>query len=871
MKITLKVKFQKRNRSQINLDGSREKSEEEEDEGIDITPIHSSIRVRFHKIWNTIIHVIGVGDMSIGEIILLLFFIFFNLFYTFYPFQSSSNTNFSTDLNNRAGWIGVANAAFVFPLASRNSIFLTFLGIPYERIIKFHRWTGRMIIVCILLHGMGHIQKRYREVGDLYTTIFGNITYARGFVAFLALALLGLSSLSIFRRRYFEFFYWAHIVGFITFAIASIVHQPSNLYFEILGISLYLMDVSIRFFLSMKKAKIVKLETIDDDITKVTFKYNMFYEAGQYIFVHFSNLKRPLSTLAWHPVSISSSPTSFLSLNNNISTIHLKTIGKFTNLLFNRASRESNVINPTLNISIEGPYGKSGVEFMDHETVMLFSGGIGVTPMISILRNLVDRLISGMAIATNAIYFIWVVPNLDSYHWFSTELQEVQDKFNTIPNNSCILDIQIFITRPNSNDDISTSSILHVGRPKFEVIMQDVKRYQGSGDVAVGVCGPSLMLKDVTNAAISQSTRKGLFIVHTETFELATVPAGTVAVPIEDKSNYDDVLSNTGVDLKEETDNILRENEIIGLRQPSSIFQPDPIKQHKAMMNMHPDCLTYLALATQERITNLVEAMIAAKNNRIESENVKFPTLSPEEEESNNSNPSPIYKQVLVSDAKSQLLALEKIEREEERKRRELLFGPEITENNEKSDDMNGPIDPPPPKRKRQKKDSNANAALQRLTNEAIATKITNQTALVAAGGLTKSWMLAATEETPIIPSLPVTTNGKTNTNINTDTTATASSGRQPRSRSLSVSAGKTTKRDINTAFGGKSSSSQYNTSSNKQKFANGSTTSSKQQSESNDSSNSLVTMKDALFVLERDRGGGGTNSLVKGYIKWLR
>ncbi|CAJ0758952.1 6630_t:CDS:1, partial [Entrophospora sp. SA101] len=53
----------KRNRSQINLDGSREKSEEEEDEGIDITPIHSSIRVRFHKIWNTIIHVIGVGDM----------------------------------------------------------------------------------------------------------------------------------------------------------------------------------------------------------------------------------------------------------------------------------------------------------------------------------------------------------------------------------------------------------------------------------------------------------------------------------------------------------------------------------------------------------------------------------------------------------------------------------------------------------------------------------------------------------------------------------------------------------------------------------------------------------------------------------------
>ncbi|CAH1760651.1 18774_t:CDS:2 [Entrophospora sp. SA101] len=508
----------KRNRSQINLDGSREKSEEEE-EGIDISPIHSFVQVGFHKMWNTIIHITGVGDMSIGEIILLLFFISFNLIYIFYPFQSP-NVNLSTDLNNRVGWIGVANAAFVFPLATRNSIFLTFMGISYERIIKFHRWVGRMIIVCIMFHGMGHIQKRYYEVGDIYTTVFGNIIYTRGFIAFLALVLLGLSSLSIFRRRYFEIFYWAHIVGFIAFVIASIIHAPSNFYFEILGISLYLIDVSIRFFLSMKNAKIIKLETINNDITKVTFKYNMFYEAGQYIFVNFSNLKKPLSTLAWHPVSISSSPTSPLSLNNNISTIHLKTIGKFTNLLFDRASRESYVMNPTLKISIEGPYGKSSVQFMDYDTVILFSGGIGVTPMISILRNLVDRLVSGMTIATNTIYFVWAVPNLDSYHWFSTELQEIQDKFNIIANNSYILDIQVFVTRPNINDNISTSSILHAGRPKFEGIMQSAKRYQSSGDVAVGVCGPSLMLKDVKNAATSQSTRKGLFIVHTETFEL---------------------------------------------------------------------------------------------------------------------------------------------------------------------------------------------------------------------------------------------------------------------------------------------------------------------------------------------------------------
>ncbi|CAJ0850301.1 7172_t:CDS:2 [Entrophospora sp. SA101] len=467
---------------------------EENEEGIDIAPIHSFITVWFHKIWNTTIHVTSVGDMSVGEIILLFVFIFFNLFFFLHPFQTS-NANFPTNLNNRAGRIGVANAAFIFPLASRNSIFLTFLGIPFERIIKFHRWVGRMIIFCIMFHGMGHIQEGYEAGGNLTAAIFGST---------------------------------------VLFVIANIFHVSENFYFEIIGILLYSIDVSIRFYLSKKNAKIIKLETIQNDITKITIKYNMFYEAGQYIFVYFPNLKKPLSStlIIWHPVSISSSPTSLLSLNNNISTIHLKKVGKFTNSLFDRAIRETDVINPTLNISIEGPYGKSSVQFMDYETVMLFSGGIGITPMISILRSLVDRLVSGMAIATTTIYFIWVIPNFDSYNWFSSEIQEIQEVFNNSlkksnNDNKYMLDIKIFVTKPipndnntNSSSDSALSKISHIGRPKFEGIMQDVKRYHGSGDVAVGACGPSLMLKDITNAAMSQSTRKGLFLVHTEIFEL---------------------------------------------------------------------------------------------------------------------------------------------------------------------------------------------------------------------------------------------------------------------------------------------------------------------------------------------------------------
>jgi len=50
--------------------------------------------------------------------------------------------------------------------------------------------------------------------------------------------------------------------------------------------------------------------------------------------------------------------------------------------------------------------------------------------------------------------------------------------------------------------------------------MQDIKRYHGSGDVAVGVCGPAVMLKQVRNAAVHSSDKTCLFKVHCETFEL---------------------------------------------------------------------------------------------------------------------------------------------------------------------------------------------------------------------------------------------------------------------------------------------------------------------------------------------------------------
>src|SRR5687767_682390 len=111
------------------------------------------------------------------------------------------------------------------------------------------------------------------------------------------------------------------------------------------------------------------------------------------------------------------------------------------------------------------------------------------------------------------MYFFFMI---DAYQWFGPELRELMSRVENLPQNKYLLDIKVFLTRSTT----TPSSIFFQGRPDFSGVMQDIKKYHGSGDIAVGVCGPSIMLKQVRNAAVEASDETCLFRVHCETFEL---------------------------------------------------------------------------------------------------------------------------------------------------------------------------------------------------------------------------------------------------------------------------------------------------------------------------------------------------------------
>ncbi|RHZ89872.1 hypothetical protein Glove_9g268 [Diversispora epigaea] len=500
-----------------------------------ITParsIHLIPTVWFHKFWNHVIHIVGVGEMSIGTIIILLIYLTVNIIFLALPFETDEGVPHVTSI--RFAYLGIANAAFIFPLATRNSIFTTLMGIPFERMITYHRWVGRTIFWLLTFHASAQIQSNYNSSKSVSNSLWGTDVYKWGFLAYLFLSITVTMANSVFRRFAFEWFYWSHF-NFLFFIIFGCLHQKIFFYFTITGIVLYGIDKILRkIFGSFRTVNVTSVEAVSSGVTKIIFRFPTYYEAGQYIFVNFPFLKLPTSLIDWHPFSLSSPPLSSFgssisssggvntasiddTVDEGFTSIHVKIQGGYTKTLYAKSQQGSQLTETPLTMRVQGPYGKSSIDFSSYKTVLLVSGGVGITPIISILGDLVDSQIKSNYIVTQAIHFLWVIPDIGSYSWFEKELEKIQQSAATLlPPEKYLLDIQVFLTRSTT----TPSSKFFPGRPNIRKIMKLIKQNHGSGDIAVGVCGPAPLIKEVRNAAGSESDVTCLFKTHTETFEL---------------------------------------------------------------------------------------------------------------------------------------------------------------------------------------------------------------------------------------------------------------------------------------------------------------------------------------------------------------
>ncbi|KAF8402798.1 hypothetical protein HHK36_010889 [Tetracentron sinense] len=179
------------------------------------------------------------------------------------------------------------------------------------------------------------------------------------------------------------------------------------------------------------------------------------YKSGMYLFVKCPDI----SPFEWHPFSITSAP------GDNYLSVHIRTLGDWTKelkSLFAQAC-EAPATRPRRgslarlettavsdyehsqsrfpNLSIKGPYGAPAQNYKKYDILLLIGLGIGATPFISILKDLLNNIkineanpepLSSQDFVGNRkgpgrAYFYWVTREQGSFEWFKGVMDDIAE------------------------------------------------------------------------------------------------------------------------------------------------------------------------------------------------------------------------------------------------------------------------------------------------------------------------------------------------------------------------------------------------------------------------------------------------------------
>ena len=463
------------------------------------------------------------------------------------------------------GFVAGMPLAFMYLTASRtNSLFSFLLGIPFERMIFYHKVSAYVSFVSGALHAYvayaveeafddrrrlftdveTHREMYSGDSGDfnegnnyalfgpepnLYKFATTGNTNLSGTMIILSYAIIFMTSYVFVRRVAFEFFLFMHLI-FAGVCLYYGLEHGVNLFIIVI---FWALDVLVRILLmgiGDRGKQTASIRLLPGNIVELQFqKSKCFqYNAGQYVFLCIPKL----SHLQWHPFSISSSP------NQEYVSIHVKGLGGWTNSLVQLARDGVEEVQ----VLFDGPYGAPKLDLNSnrYKVVILFSGGIGVTPMFSLCNDLLHKKKLGRDI--QKIIFVWSSRKQTTDASFDAEAGSVALPRAFTPNlfvdppdgivvrsnpttsyldTTGLLFSECYMTGTKGDTELILPGVTF-GRPNLNSIFSraaEVAEDLGERRVAVCVCGPNSLVKSVTSAAKGHSGYGVYFDVHSELFE----------------------------------------------------------------------------------------------------------------------------------------------------------------------------------------------------------------------------------------------------------------------------------------------------------------------------------------------------------------
>ncbi|KAG8388180.1 hypothetical protein BUALT_Bualt02G0099000 [Buddleja alternifolia] len=337
---------------------------------------------------------------------------------------------------------------------------------------------------------------------------------------------------------------------------------------------------------SIKAVKILKVAVYPGNVLALHMSkpQGFKYKSGQYIFVNCA----AVSPFEWHPFSITSAPM------DDYLSVHIRTLGDWTRQLkvvFSKVcqpppSGKSGLLradflqgenNPNFpRVLIDGPYGAPTQDYKDYDVVLLVGLGIGATPMISVVKDIVNNM-KAIEEAENALeegsgaeaeaeagpsppsltpkqgqksglgsgrhdfkttraYFYWVTREQGSFDWFKgvmNEVAEMDHKGVIEMHNYCtsvyeegdarsalITMLQSLNHAKNGVDIVSGTRVKsHFAKPNWRTVYKRIALNHPNATVGVFYCGAPPPVKELRQLASDFSHKTSTkFEFHKENF-----------------------------------------------------------------------------------------------------------------------------------------------------------------------------------------------------------------------------------------------------------------------------------------------------------------------------------------------------------------
>ncbi|KAB2608700.1 respiratory burst oxidase-like protein A [Pyrus ussuriensis x Pyrus communis] len=495
------------------------------------------------------------------------------------------------------------NMALVLLPVCRNTITRlrsTRLGffVPFDDNINFHKTIAAAIVVGVILHAGNHlacdfprlikvsesVYKKYllHDFGKhkpSYLDLIKGPEGLTGIIMLICMIIAFTLATRWFRRNLvklpkpfnrltgFNAFWYSHHLFVIVYVLLIIhgvflylVHtwylKTTWMYLSV-PVLLYAGERILRIFRSgFYTVRLLKVAIYPGNVLTLQMsKPQQFkYKSGQYMFVQCP----AVSPFEWHPFSITSAP------GDDYLSVHIRQLGDWTQELkrvFSEACEPSLAGKSGLlradettktslpKLLIDGPYGASAQDYRNYDVLLLVGLGIGATPFISILKDLLNNIVkmeeqadsvsdfirtselsSGSIdspnpnkvypkrkkpLKTTNAYFYWVTREQGSFDWFKGVMNEVAelDQRGVIEmhnyltsvyeegdaRSTLITMVQALNHAKNGVDIVSGTRVrTHFARPNWKKVFSKTSSKHSNARIGVFYCGAPVLAKELS-------------------------------------------------------------------------------------------------------------------------------------------------------------------------------------------------------------------------------------------------------------------------------------------------------------------------------------------------------------------------------------